>query len=172
MCNPDDPHSPKVADRTLDVKKLHAAAERDTRTAAQRNHDALLALRFEIDRTKLGSHRGLPIEAIITLRLEDVERGTGHYERSLGPTTEVAYNALHFRLGPAMPETERLTAQLRPEGADMFSLWETLTHADNPHSGSTPLGQWLCLLQDCIHRLFDGEIRTVEPQSDARRGGA
>ncbi|WP_327142926.1 alginate lyase family protein [Nocardia sp. NBC_01327] len=57
----------------------------------------------------------------------------GHYERSLGPTTEVAYNALHNRLGLAMPETERLTAQLRPEGADMFSLWETLTHADNPH---------------------------------------
>ncbi|GAB2513736.1 alginate lyase family protein [Nocardia heshunensis] len=56
----------------------------------------------------------------------------GHLDRSLGPVTEVAYNALHTRLGMDLPETARLTLQQRPAGADMFTLWETLTHADTP----------------------------------------
>ncbi|WP_225725739.1 MULTISPECIES: alginate lyase family protein [unclassified Nocardia] len=56
----------------------------------------------------------------------------GHLERALGQVTEVGYNALHNRMGLDMPYTGRLTEQQRPTGADMFSLWETLTHADNP----------------------------------------
>ncbi|MET9489100.1 DUF222 domain-containing protein [Nocardia sp. NPDC006630] len=90
MCNPADPDSPKVADRTLDRTKLKAAAERDTRSAAQRNHDALLAvLRFQLDRPKLGSHRGLPVEAIIVMRVEDLERGTGIATTATGGTLTI-----------------------------------------------------------------------------------
>ncbi|MFE3193693.1 alginate lyase family protein [Nocardia sp. NPDC059240] len=57
---------------------------------------------------------------------------SGHLDRSLGPVTEIAYNALHTRLGMDLPNTARLTLQQRPAGADMFTMWETLTHADTP----------------------------------------
>lgn len=56
----------------------------------------------------------------------------GQLQRELGPVTEVAYNALHNRMHLDLPDTERLTDKQRPAGLDMFSMWETLTHADNP----------------------------------------
>jgi alginate lyase len=53
--------------------------------------------------------------------------------QSLGPVTEVAFNALRNRLGIAMPSTQTLTEQRRPAGTDsLFVEWETLTHANNP----------------------------------------
>ncbi|WP_354640101.1 alginate lyase family protein [Kitasatospora camelliae] len=57
----------------------------------------------------------------------------GALERDLGPVTEVGYNALHNRLGYGMENTRKLTEQQRPAGTDnLFTAWETLTHADNP----------------------------------------
>ena len=56
----------------------------------------------------------------------------GHLQRELGPVTEVAYNALHNRMGMDMPSTGRLTDKQRPAGMDLFTMWETLTHANNP----------------------------------------
>jgi hypothetical protein len=57
----------------------------------------------------------------------------GSYEQALGPTTEVAFNALHTRLGIAMTNTQALTERQRPAGTDrLFIGWETLTHATNP----------------------------------------
>jgi hypothetical protein len=51
----------------------------------------------------------------------------------LGPISEVAYNALHNRLGIAMTNTQAYTERLRPHGSNnLFVAWETLTHADNP----------------------------------------
>ncbi|PSM38197.1 hypothetical protein C6Y14_38320 [Streptomyces dioscori] len=56
----------------------------------------------------------------------------GSLHLGLGPVTEVGYNALHNRLGIAMSNTERLTAQNRPAGSNnLFVAWETLTHGDN-----------------------------------------
>ncbi|MFF3487254.1 alginate lyase family protein [Streptomyces sp. NPDC002701] len=56
----------------------------------------------------------------------------GTLHRGLGPVTEVGHNALHNRLGHAMSNTERLTAQNRPAGSNnLFVAWETLTHGDN-----------------------------------------
>ncbi|MER5304873.1 alginate lyase family protein [Streptomyces lasiicapitis] len=56
----------------------------------------------------------------------------GKVQRDLGPDTEVAFNHLRGRLGMQLPETQRLTADLRPEGTDdLFVAWETLTHADS-----------------------------------------
>ena len=52
----------------------------------------------------------------------------------LGPVTEVAYNALKFRQGIPLPETEEYTANNRPQGTEgHFIAWETLTHAKNPN---------------------------------------
>ncbi|MFI9815417.1 alginate lyase family protein [Saccharothrix variisporea] len=57
----------------------------------------------------------------------------GTIKQALGPTTEVAFNALHTRLGIGMTNTQRLTEQQRPAGTDkLFIAWETLTHAANP----------------------------------------
>ncbi|GAB2982952.1 alginate lyase family protein [Saccharothrix stipae] len=58
----------------------------------------------------------------------------GTRNQALGPTTEVAFNALHTRLGIAMTNTQTLTERQRPAGTDrLFIAWETLTHATNPH---------------------------------------
>ncbi|WP_433058151.1 alginate lyase family protein [Dactylosporangium sp. CS-033363] len=57
----------------------------------------------------------------------------GKLNLGLGPVTEVAFNALHNRMGIAMTNTQRLTEQSRPAGSNnLFVAWETLTHADNP----------------------------------------
>jgi hypothetical protein len=58
--------------------------------------------------------------------------GTVH--RGLGPVTEVGFNALGFRLGNSMTNTQTLTLQNRPAGTNnLFVAWETLTHAQNPN---------------------------------------
>ncbi|HTJ33637.1 MAG TPA: alginate lyase family protein [Dactylosporangium sp.] len=57
----------------------------------------------------------------------------GKLTLGLGPVTEVAFNALHNRMGIAMTNTQRLTEQNRPAGSNnLFVAWETLTHANNP----------------------------------------
>jgi hypothetical protein len=57
----------------------------------------------------------------------------GTLKDSLGPVTEVGFNALHNRLGYAMTNTQALTEKQRPAGSNnLFVAWETLTHADNP----------------------------------------
>jgi hypothetical protein len=58
----------------------------------------------------------------------------GSLKLGLGPVTEVGYNALHNRLGIAMPHTQTLTERNRPAGTDnLFVAWETLTDGDNPN---------------------------------------
>ncbi|WP_327141713.1 HNH endonuclease signature motif containing protein [Nocardia sp. NBC_01327] len=79
MCNPKDPQSPWVSEHKLDAKAMAACVERDTRTPAQRNHDALLAfLRPEFGGpAKLGRHRGLPVSVIVTMSVSDLEADAG-----------------------------------------------------------------------------------------------
>lgn len=57
----------------------------------------------------------------------------GKVTKGLGPVTEVAFNALHNRLGIAMTNSQQYTESRRPQGTDnLFVAWETLTHASNP----------------------------------------
>ncbi|MGW5073616.1 DUF222 domain-containing protein [Rhodococcus sp. NPDC004095] len=80
MNNPDDPESPcgDIESDTLDRTALAKAAARDTRTAVQRNHDALkVALRHLLSCGVLGSHRGLPVTAILTMSVRQVEEASG-----------------------------------------------------------------------------------------------
>ncbi|MFF2551342.1 DUF222 domain-containing protein [Nocardia sp. NPDC058058] len=89
MCNPEDPESPNTAG-PVDRDALEAAAKRDTRTAAQRNHDALLAfLRLELDAAKLGTHRGVPVGTILSMSAADVEKGTGIATTAAGGTLSI-----------------------------------------------------------------------------------
>ncbi|GAA4477280.1 hypothetical protein GCM10023094_19150 [Rhodococcus olei] len=80
MTNPDDPESPRgdVDSDALDRTALAHAAARDTRTAVQRNHDALEAgLRHLHSSGVLGSHRGLPVTVIATMTVQQLEDATG-----------------------------------------------------------------------------------------------
>ncbi|SKY01965.1 Conserved protein of uncharacterised function possible rep13e12 repeat protein [Mycobacteroides abscessus subsp. bolletii] len=72
MCNPND-QSPLV-----DAQPADDAAERDTRTVAQRHHDALrAALRSTLVSTELGSHHGLPVTVIVSTTLRELEDSAG-----------------------------------------------------------------------------------------------
>lgn len=62
----------------IDSAALEAAARRDRRDIGQRNHDALFALlQPGVDFSKLGNHRGLPVQVCLSMSLDDLERGTG-----------------------------------------------------------------------------------------------
>ncbi|MFW0796475.1 DUF222 domain-containing protein [Gordonia sp. CPCC 205515] len=69
MNMPGDPDSPKGGSDDVDLEVLKKAAERDYRTPAQRNHDALHALLDAVvNGGVLGkSHRGLPPHLIISI---------------------------------------------------------------------------------------------------------
>ncbi|BBX45988.1 HNH endonuclease signature motif containing protein [Mycobacterium cookii] len=72
MCNSAD-ESP-----CLSGTPSQAAIEGDTRSAGQRNHDALLALaRAAMASGDLGQHNGLPASIVVTTTLQDLEAGCG-----------------------------------------------------------------------------------------------
>ncbi|WP_330181153.1 HNH endonuclease [Nocardia sp. NBC_01503] len=90
MCNPEDPESPRTTVESVDRERLEAAAKRDTRTAAQRAHDALLGfLRFEADPAVLGTHRGLPVGTVVTMSLTDLENRSGVATTATGGTLSI-----------------------------------------------------------------------------------
>ncbi|OBH47535.1 hypothetical protein A5687_16805 [Mycobacterium mantenii] len=72
MCNPDD-ETPCV-----DGAPSEQAIERDARSAAQRQHDALNAgLRALLASGKLGQHNGLPASIVVTTTLQELEAAAG-----------------------------------------------------------------------------------------------
>lgn len=71
-CNPDD------SDRCVDRTPSQAQIAGDTRTTAQRTHDALKAVcRAMLASGKLGQHNGLPVTVVATATLADLTAGTG-----------------------------------------------------------------------------------------------
>jgi len=72
MCNPAD-QTPLV-----DGEPSPESAEHDTRSSAQRNHDALrAALRSTLAFGNLGSHHGLPVTVIVSTTLKELEDAAG-----------------------------------------------------------------------------------------------
>ncbi len=72
MCNPLDDMP------CVDGAASQDAIDRDARSAAQRNHDGLLAgLRALLASGKLGRHNGLPASIIVTTTLSDLEAAAG-----------------------------------------------------------------------------------------------
>jgi hypothetical protein len=72
MCNPDD------IEPCVSGTPSQAAIENDTRTGAQRNHDALNAAgRALLASGELGQHNGLPASIIVTTTLQELEAGAG-----------------------------------------------------------------------------------------------
>ncbi|GAA4480255.1 hypothetical protein GCM10023094_26480 [Rhodococcus olei] len=71
------PHNTPI-ERIEVAEAILATAARDTRTAVQRNHDALEAgLRHLHSSGVLGSHRGLPVTVIATMTVQQLEDATG-----------------------------------------------------------------------------------------------
>ena len=72
MCNPED------LTRAWHGTPSQDAIEGDTRSATQRNHDALAAAgRALLASGKLGQHNGLPASIIVTTTLQELEAGAG-----------------------------------------------------------------------------------------------
>ncbi|MBF6132661.1 DUF222 domain-containing protein [Nocardia otitidiscaviarum] len=85
-----DPDSPSLGARAIDPKTLEAAAGRDTRTITQRNHDAVAAFLTATGGSKtLGNHRGMLVSVVLTMRMEDLERGGGHAITAAGTTMSI-----------------------------------------------------------------------------------
>lgn len=62
-------------------------ARRDRRSVGRRQHDALKAItRQMLASGKLGSHRGLPVTAVIVMQWKDLQAGTGHAVTAAGTT--------------------------------------------------------------------------------------
>ncbi|OZC64939.1 HNH endonuclease signature motif containing protein [Rhodococcus sp. 06-469-3-2] len=93
--DPDDPTDPDDAvgsdtDDAPDTAARDAAAARDTRTQRERQHDALkLALRHTLASGTLGTHRGLPVTAIVTMTLKDLEAGCGYAMTATGSRVSI-----------------------------------------------------------------------------------
>ncbi len=72
MCNPDD-HTPCVEGEP-DAEQTRS----DSRSSAQRNHDAWLAVgRMALSSGKLFSHNGLTVTVIVSTTLQELEKGAG-----------------------------------------------------------------------------------------------
>ncbi|OZF49351.1 HNH endonuclease signature motif containing protein [Rhodococcus sp. 14-1411-2a] len=67
-----------------------AAVQRDIRTQNERRHDALkVALRHTLASGTLGTHRGLPVTAIVTMSLKDLEAGCGYAKTATGSRVSI-----------------------------------------------------------------------------------
>ncbi len=86
MNNPDDPESPVGPITTANAEQVAAAALRDQRSPAQRNHDAFSALLKQVlESGMLGNtHRGLPIQVIVTTSLRELEAQAGIAQTASG----------------------------------------------------------------------------------------
>ena len=72
MCNPDDQSPTVTGEPSQDV------VDRDCRSHAQRQHDALVALvRGQLGDPRLGEHRGLPVTVIVSATLEQLHTAAG-----------------------------------------------------------------------------------------------
>jgi hypothetical protein len=71
-CNPADEQP------CVDGEAREQAVQADTRSAGQRNHDALTAMgRAVLASGQLGHHNGLPATVIVTATLQELQAGTG-----------------------------------------------------------------------------------------------
>ncbi|OBC11341.1 hypothetical protein A5786_03885 [Gordonia sp. 852002-50816_SCH5313054-a] len=86
MNNPDDPGSPVGPITMANAEQVAAAALRDQRSPAQRNHDAFSALLGQVlESGMLGNtHRGLPIQVIVTTSLHELEAQAGIAQTTSG----------------------------------------------------------------------------------------
>ncbi|MBF6239084.1 DUF222 domain-containing protein [Nocardia otitidiscaviarum] len=129
-----DPDSPSLGARAIDPKTLEAAAGRDTHTIAQRNHDAVAAFLTATGGSKtLGSHRGMPVSVVLTMRMEDLERGGGHAITAAGTTMSIPA-ALRYGVA-VLPDSG-----LGPTGGSLYMI--RIGFVANPANCGRRCGGW------------------------------
>jgi len=97
MNNPTDPDSPTGTGDSVAPAVLAAAAARDTRTEAQRNHDAFEAMaRVLLETGTLGTHRGLPATVLVTMTIDQLEHAAGGVATTATGGTLPIADALHL----------------------------------------------------------------------------
>lgn len=105
MCNPADVHP-----CTTGTASAEAIAA-DTRTASQRNHDALVAIgRSALSSGELGQHNGLPVTIVVSTTLRELETRTGTGLTTSGtrlPIADVIRMAAHAHHYLAVYENHR-----------------------------------------------------------------
>ncbi|WP_135455216.1 HNH endonuclease signature motif containing protein [Mycobacterium sp. DL99] len=105
MCNPADEHP-----CTTGTPSAEAIAA-DTRTAAERNHDALVAIgRSVLSSGELGEHNGLPVSIVVSTTLRELETRTGSGLTASGthlPIGDVIRMAAHAHHYLAVYENHR-----------------------------------------------------------------
>lgn len=97
MCNPNDETPCVTGTPSAD------AIAADTRTAGQRNHDALVAIgRSVLSSGKLGQHNGLPVTIVVSTTLRELETRTGTglttsgIQLPIGDVIRMAAHAHHY----------------------------------------------------------------------------
>lgn len=91
MNNPDDPDSPHPEDGTPADEALAAAQDRDQRSPAQRQHDALEAMcDFVLAHRGLGRPDRIPAELVISISDADLARRAGMAATTTGALVPVA----------------------------------------------------------------------------------
>ncbi|WP_124712178.1 HNH endonuclease signature motif containing protein [Mycolicibacterium nivoides] len=105
MCNPADEHP-----CTTGTPSAEAIAA-DTRSAAQRNHDSLVAIgRSALSSGELGQHNGLPVTIVVSTTLRELETRTGTGLTTSGtqlPIADVIRMAAHAHHYLAVYENHR-----------------------------------------------------------------
>lgn len=105
MCNPADEHPCTTGTPSTD------AIAADTRTVAERNHDALVAIgRNALSSGELGRHNGLPVTIVVSTTLRELETRTGSGLTTSGtrlPIADVIRLAAHAHHYLAVYENHR-----------------------------------------------------------------
>ncbi|MDT5130789.1 MAG: hypothetical protein QOE41_100 [Mycobacterium sp.] len=85
VCNPEDPAP------TIEGPAPTPAIQRDTRTPAQRAHDAFTAMgRAVLASGNLGQHRGLPVTVIVQTTLQQLQSAAGQAITAAGTTLPIS----------------------------------------------------------------------------------
>ncbi|WP_405138813.1 DUF222 domain-containing protein [Nocardia sp. NBC_01388] len=166
MCNPKDPQSPWVSDHKLSSQELAACVERDMRSPAQRNHDALLAfLRPEFGGpAKLGKHRGLPVSVIVTMSVADLEAEAGVATTASGGIVSIP-EALELAV-----QSNKYLAVLNPVGLPLY-LGRGERSADLEHTRSSS-GIESGIAGESRSGSPDPGARSASPEPGSRAGGS
>jgi hypothetical protein len=181
VCNPDD-QTPCV-----DGEPDEESAGKDSRSHAQRQHDALNALvHGQLGDPKLGVHKGLPVTVIVSTTLQELTSGTGRAVTGGGtllPMRDVirmASNAYHYlavfdehsdrplylgRTRRIASPDQRIVLYAKDRGCthpgcDVPGYWSEVHHIDEWAAGGLTDADKLTFACIPNHKLVDDGWRT------------
>ena len=181
MCNPDD-QTPCV-----DGEPATELADRDRRSHAQRQHDALNALvRGQLGDPKLGKHNGLPVTVIVSTTLQELTSAAGRAVTGGGtlmPMRDVirmASHAYHYlavfdehssrplylgRTRRIASPDQRIVLYAKDRGCthpgcDVPGYWSQVHHIDEWAAGGLTDADKLTFACEPNHKLVENGWRT------------